>query len=236
MQNYGNYKTINEFRLIFPQNYNFNQDVKFNIDMILPNNIDIVQSREKLVNSRMPYFQNCLISEISKKNSSISNVNWKVVNEHKIKGQTTVTLEFLSNVSKKIDVSNLEKCDHEYKPILLRTVNSKMNSLRESINIVKRFEKDTNQPDWKITAVVQKYGLPFLNEIKLTNLEKINDEILNNEMNYIEFDIRKSFSLVKSTFGEKIQILISLLFIINVLLYSGLSYKNLKSIKKRIFK
>lgn len=237
MQYYGNYKTYNEFNLIFPQNYNFNQNVQFNIDMIFPERIEIVQAREKLVDSGMPYFQDCLISEISKKNHpSISNVNWRVINDLQIKGRTTVSLEFSSNVPKKIEVNNLEKCALTYKPILLKTVNSKINVLRDSIEIVKKFEKNTMQPDWKITAVVQKYGLPFLNEIKVANLEKIKDEILNNEMNFLNFDVSNSFSLLKSTFREKIEILISLLLIVNVLLYSSLSLKNLKRIKRRIFK
>ncbi len=237
MQYYGNYKTYNEFNLIFPQNYNFNQNVQFNIDMIFPERIEIVQAREKLVDSGMPYFQDCLISEISKKNHpSISNVNWRVINDLQIKGRTTVSLEFSSNVPKKIEVNNLEKCALTYKPILLKTVNSKINVLRDSIEIVKKFEKNTMQPDWKITAVVQKYGLPFLNEIKVANLEKIKDEILNDEMNFLNFDVSNSFSLLKSTFREKIEILISLLLIVNVLLYSSLSLKNLKRIKRRIFK
>ena len=243
MQYYGNYKTYNEFYLIFPQNYNFSQNVQFNIDIIFPDSIDTDQAREKLIDSGMTNFQNCLISEISKKNHpSISNVNWKVINHHKIKGRTTVSLEFSSNVPKKIEVNKLEKCALTYKPILLKTVNSKINVLRDSIKIVKKFEKNINQPDWKINAVVQKYGLPFLNEITLANLEKINDEITNNEMNYLKFDISNSFSLLKSSFREKIEILISLLLIVNVLLYSIVSLKNLKNlknlkrIKRRIFK
>ena len=48
----------------------------------------------------------------------------------------------------------------------------------------------------------------------------------------IIFDIDNSYSLLKSSFKEKIEILISLLLIVNVLIYSKKIKKNLKLIKR----
>ena len=69
-------------------------------------------------------------------------------------------------------------------------------------------------------ALIDKYNLPYLNKIKLNNLLKTKEKILNNEMYYI-FDVDNSYSLLKSSFKEKIEILISLLLIVNVLIYSA---------------
>ena len=57
-------------------------------------------------------------------------------------------------------------------------------------------------------------------------------------MYYIYFDVDNSYSLLKSSFKEKIEILISLLLIVNVLIYSAKKLKksNLKLIKRAIFK
>ena len=87
-------------------------------------------------------------------------------------------------------------------------------------------------------ALIDKYNLPYLNKIKLNNLLKTKEKILNNEMYYIYFDVDNSYSLLKSSFKEKIEILISLLLIVNVLIYSAKKLKksNLKLIKRAIFK
>ena len=87
-------------------------------------------------------------------------------------------------------------------------------------------------------ALIDKYNLPYLNKIKLNNLLETKEKILNNEQNYIYFDVDNSYSLLKSSFKEKIEILISLLLIVNVLIYSAKKLKksNLKLIKRAIFK
>ena len=122
VQYYETYKVYNAFHLIFPESYKFSEDAQFNIDILFKDGSNFDQSRDKLVNSAMPDFQKCLISEISKQNhSSISELNWKIENNTKINGRTTVSLEFLSNVSKKIEVKNLEKCALTFKPRLLNS-------------------------------------------------------------------------------------------------------------------
>lgn len=239
VQYYGNYKVYNVFHLIFPESFKFSEDAQFNIDILFKDSSNFDQSRDKLINSGMPYFKKCLISEISKQNhSSITELNWKIENHTKIIGRTTVSLEFLSNVSKKIEVKNLEKCASTYKPALLKTINSRINIVRESIEIVEKFEKVSENEVWKLKALIDRYNLPYLNKIKLNNLLKTKEKILKNEKDFIYFDIDNSYSLLKSSFKEKIEILISLLLIVNVLIYSAgkLKQTNLKRIKRRIFK
>ena len=80
----------------------------------------------------------------------------------------------------------------------------------------------------KMKALIDKYNLPYLNKIKLNNLLKIKGKNLNNEMYYIYFDVDNSYSLLKSSFKEKIEILISLLLIVNVLIYSAKKIKKIK--------
>ena len=52
-------------------------------------------------------------------------------------------------------------------------------------------------------ALIDKYNLPYLNKIKLNNLLKTKEKILNNEMYYIYFDVDNSYSLLKSSFKKR---------------------------------
>ena len=230
--NYKNFKILNEVDLVHTKNTKHNPKYTYNIDLLrYKSNAEIFSQFYKIPFNN---FKNCLISDISKKiHPKNKNHKWQLIKNTE---GYTIKLEFNSNNNNNINFSYFEECINIfYNEYGLKLLDDKINYLKLAVDLVENYEKSETQ-EWKINAVILEYGLPFLNKNLIFDLENLKKDALKEKNTFVTVNDVSSFTV--NGLKNQIEILLSILIMVNVLIYSFhiISYPKLNSLKKRIFK
>ena len=231
--NFNNFKIYNGVDLRFTINTNFTRSAFFNVDLL---SINESNTKAQFIKFPIGEIKRCLISSISNIHPLSKDHTWELKEGFNDSTKFVINWGFSSNKSNSVDGNNFQKCINsnynEHARLLLR---NKIEFLQNSIDIVQKYE-EMETDKLKIDSVVTVYGLPYLNQIRLEELKSLVNMSLMNEDVFIYIDNLSSFALEE--YKSKIEILISILIMSNLLTYSFfiIDYSKLNSLKRKIFK